>query len=142
MKLSTQTLTADNVIEVLEKIVEFTKRRHELLTDNILNVATDGYIPMDLNVDGFADVMAQAIAEHIENDRLVLRDIEDISFGENGSFNSTASVDNYSHSLLRDDVKDYLRHQIRKYSENLLNKKIAFELLKQRQNTQQTACQM
>lgn len=140
MKLSTQTLTADNVIEVLEKIVEFTQRRHDILTDNILNVTTDGFIPMDLNVDGFADVMANAVAEHIENDRLVMMDMKDLQFGENGTFTSDASVDHHSHSLLQDDVQNYLRHQIRKYSENLLNKKFAFEILKQRQNLQETAC--
>jgi hypothetical protein len=137
MKLSTQTLVADNVVELLEKIVEFTSRRHELLTENILNIVTEDYIPMDMNVEGFADIIANAVAEHIANDRIVLRDIENITFGEKGDFQCPAFVDHQSHTLLQKDVKGYLRHQIRKYSENLLNKKIASELLKQRQNVLQ-----
>ena len=138
MNLSTPTLVADNVVEVLEKVAEFTKRRHDVLTDNILNVATEGFTPMDLNVDGFADVMAQALAEFLQNKRLLLRDIENITFGSNGSFRTPPTVDHEAAELFHSDLKRYLQYEIRKYSENLLNKKVAEELLKQRQEAQES----
>lgn len=136
MNLSTPILAADNVVEVLEKIFEFTERRHDVLTDNILNVATEGFTPMDLNVDGFADVMAQALAEFLQTDRLLLRDIENITFGSNGTFKSPPTADHEAAKLFHTDLKKYLQFEIRKYSENLLNKKVAVELLKQRQETE------
>lgn len=133
MNLSTSTLAADNVVEVLEKIVEFTSRRHSILTDNILNVNTKGFIPMDVNVEGFADVITQGLAEHIQSERLLLQDIQNITFGENGSFESPSAVDHEAIEYFRTDLKAYLKFEIRKYSENLLNNKIGLELLRQRQ---------
>ena len=136
MNLSTPILASDSVVEVLEKVFEFTKRRHDILTDNILNVVTEGFTPMDLNVGGFADVMAQALTEFIKSDRLLLRDIENISFGSNGSFTSPPTVDAEAAELFHTDLKKYLKFEIRKYSENLLNKKVATELLKQRKDAE------
>ena len=139
MKVTTETIAADNVVEMLEKIVEFTKRRHAILTENILNVVTEDFVPVDLNIDGFAAVMARAVAEFMDNNRLILTDVDNITFGANGSFDTPAAVDHHAHSLLNKDVKEYLRYQIRMYSENLLNKKVAREILKQRQNLQLAA---
>ena len=137
MNLSTTTNTADTVVEVLAKIVEFTSRRHTILTDNILNVNTAGYEPLDIDVDGFAGVIAQGLTEYLRNDRLVLSDIEKISFGENGSFQTPAYIDDQAVSLFNTDLKAYLKFEIRKYSENLLNKKVGAELLRQRQEQTQ-----
>ena len=136
MNLSTPTIASDNVVEVLEKISEFTQRRHDILTDNILNVVTEGFTPMDLNVDGFADVMARALTEFLQSNRLLLRDIENITFGSNGTFKSPPTIDHEAAELFHTDLKKYLQFEIRKYSENLLNKKVAVELLKQRQENE------
>jgi hypothetical protein len=137
MNLSTSTLATDNVVEVLDKIVEFTSRRHRILTDNILNVNTPGYIPMDVNVDGFAGVIAEGLTEYLQSERLLLHDIQNITFGENGSFESPSAVDHEAIDLFQTDLKEYLRFEIRKYSENLLNNKIGLELLRQRQERNQ-----
>ena len=137
MNLSTSTLAADNVVEVLEKIVEFTSRRHRILTDNILNVNTPGYIPMDVNVDGFAGVIAEGLTEYLQSERLLLQDIQNVTFGANGSFESPSAVDHEAIDLFQKDLKEYLRFEIRKYSENLLNNKIGLELLRQRQERNQ-----
>ena len=137
MNLSTSTLAADNVVEVLEKIVEFTSRRHRILTDNILNVNTPGYIPMDVNVEGFAGVIAEGLTEYLQSERLLLHDIQNVIFGANGSFESPSAVDHEAIDLFQKDLKEYLRFEIRKYSENLLNNKIGLELLRQRQERNQ-----
>ena len=133
MNLSTTTNTADTVVEVLAKIVEFTSRRHTILTDNILNVNTAGFQPMDIDVDGFAGVIAQGLTEYLHSERLLLSDIENVSFGENGTFQCPSYVDDQAKSLFDTDLKAYLKFEIRKYSENLLNKKVGVELLRQRQ---------
>jgi hypothetical protein len=137
MNLSTTTNTADTVVEVLAKIVEFTSRRHAILTDNILNVNTAGFQPMDIDVDGFAGVIAQGLTEYIHNDRLVLSDIKNVAFGENGTFKTPSYVDDQANNLFKTDLKAYLKFEIRKYSENLLNKKVGVELLRQRQEQAQ-----
>jgi hypothetical protein len=137
MNLSTSTLAADNVVEVLEKIVEFTSRRHSLLTDNILNVNTKGFIPMDVNVEGFACVIAEGLTEYLKSERLLLQDIQNITFGANGAFQCSPAVDHDAIELFHTDLKEYLRFEIRKYSENLLNNKIGLELLRQRQELNQ-----
>jgi hypothetical protein len=137
MNLSTSTLAADNVVEVLEKIVEFTSRRHSILTDNILNVNTNGFIPMDVNVEGFAGVIAEGLTEYIKSERLLLHDIQNVTFGVNGSFDTPPAVDHEAIELFHTDLKEYLRFEIRKYSENLLNNKIGLELLRQRQQLNQ-----
>ena len=130
MNLS-QTLI-DNITEVLLKIIEFTKTRDEIITQNILNVKADGFVPKDVDVPGFADVMAQAISEYIRNERLLLCDSENIKFGANGDFDILPIVDEHAKDLFENDIKAYLTLQIKRLSENTLNQKVAGELLRQR----------
>ncbi len=127
-------LTAsDNLTEVLEKIVEFTSRRDKVLTRNIEEFDTDGFVPKDLDVVGFADLMTMAVAEHIENDRLLLRDSDNIRFGRAGSFEAVSVVDSRAAKLLEINRKKYIEMQVNKLSENLVNKRMAMELLEQKQ---------
>ncbi len=127
-------LTAsDNLTEVLEKIIEFTSRRDKVLTRNIEKFNTDGFVPKDLDVTGFADLMTMAVAEHIENDRLLLRDNDNIRFGRAGSFETANVVDSRAAKLLKVNRKKYIEMQVNKLSENLVNKRMALELLEQKQ---------
>ena len=121
--------TTDNITEVLEKIITFTKRRNCLLTQNIEEVEEAGLVPMDLDVDDFAGLMTNAIGEHIQSKRLLLRDSETIRFGRGGSFECTPVVDEQAMDLLQSDPDEYVCHQIRKLSENFINHKMATKLL-------------
>lgn len=127
MNLS-QTAT-DNITEVLEKIIAFTERRNYLLTQNIEESGESGHVPMDLDVENFADLMTRAIGEHIRNKRLLLCDSETIRFGRGGRFECRPIVDEEAVVLLERDPKEYICHQIKKLSENYINHRIAFELL-------------
>ncbi len=120
---------ADNITEVLSKILEFTERRRALITQNITNVNTPGYEPKDLDVTEFADLMTQAISEHIYRQRLVLCDGKHIHFGREGSFETTSIADEAAGELLATDSKEYLQYQTAKLSENLLNSHVAGVLL-------------
>ena len=127
MKL-TSTIT-DNVGELLARILEFTQRRRRVLTMNVANVHTPEYVPCDLDVEGFAAVMARAVAEHMEHDRLVFCDNENIRFGPRGFFESTPVVDEQAKRLLANDPRAYLEKQISKLAENMVNHKVVTQLL-------------
>ena len=125
--------TTDNIIEILSKIVKFTERRHEILMQNMIHIKNPGFIPHDLDVDGFAELMTEAVSEHVRTERLLLRDNENIKFGTNGLFESLPIEDENADKLLKKDIKKYLKLQIRKLSENMINQKVAIELIKERQ---------
>jgi hypothetical protein len=76
--------------------------------------------------------MTEAVSEHIRSKRLLLCDRENISFGEAGSFDVDPVIDSKAKDLLKTNTKDYLQMQIHKLSENLMNNRIAVELLKQK----------
>ena len=126
--------TTDNITEVLIKIIEFTERRQQLLTRNIRDINVPRFVPQDLDTAEFADLMAQALAEHIRNQRLLLRDSKNIKFGTDGNFESLPIIDEHARALLEEDVQDYIDLQIKKLSENLLNNKVAYRLLRQKQS--------
>lgn len=122
----------DNITEVLVMIIEFTQTRQKILTQNIENARSPGFVPIDLTADEFSDLLNSAIDEHIRNQRLVLRDTENVKFGVGGSFKAKPAVDEDARELLEENRDEYLESQISKLLENSLNQRIAAELLKQR----------
>jgi len=127
------TMTADNITEVLLKVIEFTQSRQKILIQNINAMHTAGFAPRDLPVDEFSRLMAQALAEHACSHRLVLRDGENVKFGANGGFEATPVIDEEAKMLFEQNPDEYLRRQIIKMLENSLNQRIAADLLKQKQ---------
>ncbi len=126
-------LITDNITEVLVKIIKFTQTRQKILTQNINNVHSPGFVPKDLAVDEFSELLNNAINEHSRSRRLLLRDTESIKFGVNGSFKVKPTIDKYAQKLFEKNRDEYLELQINKLLENSLNQKIAAELLKQKQ---------
>jgi len=137
--MNMSSITTDNITEVLEKIVDFTKRRSKVLTANILNVENRGFVPKDLDVDGFAELMAHAVSEHIKSRRLLFYDTQTIKFGEGGGFEAVPVLDKQGLLLLERDKETFLQLQIDKLSENLVNNRIATEFLVLQQNKKQIA---
>jgi flagellar basal body rod protein FlgB len=127
------TLVTDNITELLLKIIEFTQTRQKILIQNINAVHTDGFVPTDLPVDEFSNVMLQALSEHARSQRLLLQDGQNVKFGAGGSFKTTPIIDEDAKRLFEQDRDEYLRNQINKLLENSLNQRIATEMLKQRQ---------
>lgn len=138
MNISPTTAT-NNITEILGKIIDFTERRRQILTENILNANSSDFVPRDLDVEGFADLMAQAVSEHMRNKRLLLCDSETIKFGDGGSFESLPVIDKQGKELFDRNREKYLQSQVDKLSENLINNKIANELLYQLQAKEHTA---
>lgn len=131
--MNLSSLVTDNITELLVKIIEFTHTRQKILTQNINNIHSPGFVPKDLVVDEFSVVLNDAINEHIQNQRLVLRDTENIKFGISGSFEVKPVVDKYAKELLEENRDKYLELQINKLLENSLNQRVAAKLLKQKQ---------
>lgn len=131
--MNIESVVTDNITELLIKIMEFTQTRQKILTRNINNLHTCGFVPKDLDVSEFCDLLNYAIDEHASNNRLVLKDTENIKFGINGNFEIKSSVDNYAKDLLEGNTDEYLELQVNKLLENSLNQRVAAELLKQRQ---------
>ena len=128
-------LATDNITELLTKIIEFTHTRQKILTQNMNNVHSQGFIPKDLNVDEFSEVLKDAVSEHIRNQRLLLRDTENIKFGEEGRIEIRAIPDKYAKEVLENNPDEYIELQINKLLENSLNQRVAAELLRQKQGT-------
>ncbi len=125
----------DHIAQVLNMIIEFTEKRDKLLTLNMRNANNGQYIPEDLDVTIFADLMGQAVGEHILNNRLVFQDSESVHFGTDGTFDCESKVDVQAKKLFDEDKKRYLELQIKKLSENMINHRIANELLRQCKET-------
>ena len=132
--MSPAPLVKDNITELLVKVIEFTNMRHEILSHNIRDIRKNGFIPKDLEVKQFSNVMNFAIAEYVKNQRLLFQDTGNIKFGFNGSFKVQPVLDKEAMELLAISPDRYLEMQIEKLWENSLNRKIATELLKQRQH--------
>jgi hypothetical protein len=126
--------TVDNITELLLKIVEFTQIRQKILIQNVNSTQNPGFMPRDLPVIEFSNLVNLAINEYSANQRLVLCDGENIKFGQAGSFETAVLVDEDAKKLFEEDPDEYLRAQINKMLENTLNQKIALELLKQTQS--------
>ena len=99
------------------------------------NIHSQGFIPKDLNVDEFSEVLKDAVSEHIRNQRLLLRDTENIKFGEDGRVEIRAIPDKYAKEVLENNPDEYIELQINKLLENSLNQRVAAELLRQKQGT-------
>jgi flagellar basal body rod protein FlgB len=133
--MNLMSLITDNITEILIKIVKFTQTRQKILIQNIINVQNPGFIPRELEVNEFSDVLNTAIDEHVRNQRLVLRDTENIKFGASGSIELKPIVDEHGIKLLERNREAYIERQINKLWENSLNHKLAAELLRQKQGS-------
>jgi len=128
-------LITDNITEILVKIIQFTQTRQKILTRNITNIHNPGFVPKDLAVNEFSELLNNAINEHVRNQRLVLRDTENVKFDVSGSFEVKLVVDEYGKELLEENRDEYIELQINKLLQNSLNQRVAAELLRQKQGT-------
>lgn len=128
-------LVTDNITEILIRIVKFTQTRHKILVQNIINVRDPKFVPKELEVNEFSSLLNCAVDEHVQNQRLVLRDTKNIKFDIGGRLEVRPVVDELSKKLFEENREEYLERQINKLWENSLNQKLAAELLRQKQGT-------
>lgn len=126
---------ADNISDVLTKIIYFTQLRRRVLHDNLHKADHPGFTPQDLPVRELAEALNVAVAEHLQRRRLLFRDTSHIQFGPNNTMQVRPILDPHAHVLLQTNRDEYTEHQIRKLLENCLNRKVAEELLRQKGGT-------
>jgi flagellar basal body rod protein FlgB len=126
---------ADNISDVLTKIIYFTQLRRQVLHDNLHKADNPGFTPQDMPVRELAEALNVAVAEHLQNRRLLFRDTPHIQFGPNNTMHVRPILDPHAHVLLHTDRDGYTELQIRKLLENCLNRKVAEELLRQKGGT-------
>ncbi len=131
--MKTESQIIDNITELLHRIIDYTERRRDVLTRNIFDYSCDGYCPQDLPETEFARRMTEAVSEHVRSERLLFCDSDHIQFHTGGGFDIQPVPDAKADDLLRRNVHDYLKLQIQKLSENLMNNRIAAELLRHQQ---------
>ena len=137
-EMNLTSLITDNITEILVKIIEFTHTRQKIIVRNITCMNKPGFVPQKLAVKEFSGLLNSAIEEHIQNQRLLLRDTENIKFGTCGNFEVKPTADKHSKLLLEKNREEYLEVQIKKLLENSLNQRVAAELLRKKQNTVST----
>jgi flagellar basal-body rod protein FlgB len=54
-------LTNSGALPVLERLIQFTGRRHQLISHNVANLSTPGFRPSDVDVQAFQAQLAKAI---------------------------------------------------------------------------------
>ena len=50
-------------LPVLERMMQFAGQRHRIIANNIANISTPGYRPVDVSIESFQDQLADAIDE-------------------------------------------------------------------------------
>ena len=123
-------LITDGITELLVNIIEFTNIRQKVLHQNINNMHISDYVPQELPIDEFSELLDDAIDEYIHSRHLLLCDSSNIKFG--GGLYVRLVSDRAALSLLEEDRDKYLESQIDKLMENSLNQRLAAELLRQK----------
>jgi hypothetical protein len=126
---------ADNISDVLAKIIYFTQLRRQVLHDNLHQADHPGFAPQDMPVRELAEALNIAVAEHLQHRRLLFRDTPHIKFGPNNTMQVRPIPDAHAQALLQTNRDEYTELQIRKLLENCLNRKVADELLRQKGGT-------
>ncbi|MBN2271433.1 MAG: hypothetical protein JXN61_12515 [Sedimentisphaerales bacterium] len=139
--MNLQAMVTDNISELLVKILEFTQNRQKILTLNINRMYQRGFIPMDLAVEEFSDLLNTALEEHMLHQRLVLCDTENIKFGAGGELEVKPVIDEDAFELLEECQEEYIGHQIKRLLENSLNQRVAAELLREREMHATAPCE-
>jgi len=123
-------LITDGVTELLVNIIEFTNIRQKILRQNINNMHTPGYVPQDLPIDEFSELLDEAVDEYIQDRQFLLCESSNVKFG--GGLYVRPVSDRAAMSLLEEDQNRFLELQIDKLMENSLNRRLAEELLRRK----------
>ena len=127
-------LNADIINDLLVLLTQFTLQRRNVLTRNLRRMNDPSFVPCDLAVEDFSDILNAAITEYVVNHRLLLRDTEAIHFGPQATVRLEPLPDHHGQQLRTQCKADYIQYQLDKLAENALNERLALKLLSIKQN--------
>ena len=121
-------------LSVLERLVQFAGQRHRLIVNNIANLDTPGYRPVDVSVQDFRAQLREAIDENRASGRrggpLNIKDSAQIEFSAGSlTLHPTPIGDNI---LFHDGNDRDLERTMQDLVENFLTFRMATELMRSR----------
>ena len=99
---------------LLERMLEFTARRHRLIAENVVNVSTPGYRQKDLSPDKFQTLLRERV-ERRREDGPGLTDFDDLQAEIEESEHGIRFHDGQTRSmeqLMTDQAKNALTHNL------------------------------
>lgn len=117
----------------LERLVQFTERRHRVLTNNIANLSNPYFKPSDLDPRSFQQALSQAIDARRASPTptagpLPLRDTQQLSFRSDGMDAQAADLNETI--LFHDQSNIDLERTMQRLAENTLTHNAAIELMR------------
>jgi len=129
-------------IPVLERLVQFTEARHQVLTHNIANLPTPHFVPTDVDPKAFQAELQTALDRRRKTARplngpLELRDSQQMAFRRDGMTLNPARL---GENILFHDRNDRdLERSMQNLAENALTHNAAVEMLRNQFNLLGTA---
>ena len=129
-------------LPVLEKVMQFAGQRHRLIVNNIANLNTPGFRPMDVSVDAFQEQLGEAVdARRQERNSFVgplnLEESKQVSFTKNGLVLHPEAVANSI--LFHDGSEKNIERTMQDLVENFSTFRLAADLLRKRVQLLETA---
>ena len=122
-------------IPVLQEVISFSEKRHELLASNIANMDTPGYKTRDFNTEAFQTELKQAIETRDSRRTALPGQITD-----NANPNDMQKVrDSLKHIVYHDGSDVSMEHQVTELSKNQMMHNMAIALMSSQFRMLQTA---
>jgi len=127
---------------VLERLVQFTAARHEVLADNVANLSTPYFKPRDLDPASFQETLARAVDRrrsrpHPLAGPLELRDTRQLGFS--GDTLTTRPTPRHENILFHDRNNRDLERLMQDVAENTMIHNGGIEMLRNKYNMLRTA---
>lgn len=126
-------------IAAMEKMLAFTQARHRVLTENIANVDTPGYITRQLDPEAFQRSLRAALAGERSGGGFRLKGSDEFHTSTEGQLVVTPSEEPAENILFHDQTNMRIERQMAMLAENAMMHQAVTELLRQRFDQLQTA---
>ncbi len=131
-----------DVLPLLERVMQFAGQRHRLIVNNIANLNTPGFRPMDVSVDEFQQQLGEAVDARRENHgpfggALELEESEQVSFTKDGPILHPQAAANSI--LFHDGSEKNIERSMQDLVENFSTFRLAADLLRNRVQLLETA---
>jgi len=126
-------------VQSLERLVQFTGRRHTVLANNIANISTPRFRPGDLDADAFQAELGRAIDDRRARGggRLELRDSEQLRFKADRILATSSPTD--QNILFHDRNNRDLERMMQSLAENTLAHSAGVQMLRNEFDLLETA---
>lgn len=121
----TSSLFNSTSVPVLEQVVNFTEKRHDVLAGNIANLDTPGYRVRDLSPDRFESRLAQAIEQRDQQHSS--RSLSGVSSSHDNPINEVD--EEFPRMLYHDDSNVVLEEQVMELSKNKQRHNLAITVM-------------